>query len=345
MGDSNSYRLFATANHGQSATTTPVCDHITPRGAKMTGTSHIVASSLMLSIIFVALHYLNLIPPVFAIESLCPGGTNPDPNVVFCDDFEDGTWFNNPAWQNVSEFCCDRNNDGVIPPPPSSETEGVTCGAKGFNSDCTAWSEKADGHYAEQNLPSSNEYYFRWFGYLADPFVLGGIQDKHFRVRSKDKSAFNSNVYCFTVTVMATRYGSFRPSFLDFSGGDVDYFQNQGNDLTLQPGRWYLFELYIKLNTLGKSDGIVKLWIDDASQPIPTQTLRLFYTSLKYRNPQESCPIENFQLTDYHDVTTPAPGQHQRWDQIVVSLKPIGPMGGMPRDTTAPASPKNLRIQ
>jgi hypothetical protein len=27
--------------------------------------------------------------PALAAESICPGGSNPDPNVIWCDDFED----------------------------------------------------------------------------------------------------------------------------------------------------------------------------------------------------------------------------------------------------------------
>ena len=159
-------------------------------------------------------------------EPQCPGGSNPDPNVVFCENFESKSVFlnkGNPSgWENVSEYCCDHNGSGTVDVPPSEETEMVAGGntpnawgttwpgITGFNSTFTAWNEQtpssASGHYAEHTIPPGNEYYFRWYTYLSNPFIPGNIQDKNFRVRSPDqpRQTGDPTVNCVTVTVMVT---------------------------------------------------------------------------------------------------------------------------------------------
>mgnify|MGYP001572364052 CR=1 FL=1 len=303
-----------------------------------------------------------------AVESFCPTGSNPDANVVLCEDFESKTVFlskgNPTGWDNVSEFCC--NHGGGIPPPPSEATEVVACGSianawgtfwpgiTGFNSSCAAWNEftpaDGSGHYADHSIPAATEYYFRWYSYLSDPFTRGNIQDKMFRVRSNEKTSDNQ-VFCVSWMAIASKFGNTKPSFQDFAGGDVDYYQNQGNDIVQTPGRWYLFEMYLKLGIAGQSNSIVKMWIDDASVPIVTQTLRLHYTTVRGRNSAPECDqaaidMDLLEMTAYHQSNPPSPGQYQRWDQIVVSRTPIGPMGVSPPPPPAavPNAPTELTI-
>jgi len=118
----------------------------------------------------------------------------------------------------------------------------------------------------------------------------------------------------------------------------VNRFQNQGKNITLQPGTWYLFEWYVKLNTPGKSDGVTRLWIDDATRQVPAQTLRMEYADmrwLKYSDFDKQFGL--LRLTVYHQRcdlvpnTCPPNGpgmlnQSHRWDEIVISKWPIGPL-------------------
>lgn len=118
----------------------------------------------------------------------------------------------------------------------------------------------------------------------------------------------------------------------------MNRFQNQGNDITLETGRWYLFEWYLKMNTPGVSDGVTKLWVDDASRPISRQTLRLQHDDVRWLRSSDAGKQFGFlRLTVYHqrcDIypdTCPPSGpailnQSQRWDHIVVSRSPIGPI-------------------
>lgn len=118
----------------------------------------------------------------------------------------------------------------------------------------------------------------------------------------------------------------------------VNRFQNQQRHAVLQPGHWYLFEWYVRLNSPGRSDGATKLWIDEASGPISTQTLRLHYEDMRWlRSRDAGRQFGMLRLTLYHqrcDIgidTCPPRGpeeleQSHRWDAIVVSTSPIGPI-------------------
>jgi hypothetical protein len=51
-----------------------------------------------------------LLPSTWAAEAVCPGGSNPDPKVITCDDFEDGTWTD--TWAVSSGDMKDPNAEG-----------------------------------------------------------------------------------------------------------------------------------------------------------------------------------------------------------------------------------------
>jgi hypothetical protein len=94
----------------------------------------------------------------------------------------------------------------------------------------------------------------------------------------------------------------------------------------------------VKLNTPGVSDGETDLWIDDASEPIATQTLRLHYTDMRWLRTEDAGKQFGFlRLTVYHQRcdgipnTCPPNGpmlldQSHRWDHIEMSTTPIGPI-------------------
>jgi hypothetical protein len=118
----------------------------------------------------------------------------------------------------------------------------------------------------------------------------------------------------------------------------VNRFQNQNRNFTLTPGNWYLFEWYVKLNTPGRSDGITRLWIDDASHPITEQTLRMEYSDMRWLRTQDAGKgFGELRLTVYDQRcngepnTCPPRGpvvlhQSQKWDRIIVSRSRIGPI-------------------
>ena len=87
------------------------------------------------------------------------------------------------------------------------------------------------------------------------------------------------------------------------------------------------------------SNGMTKLWIDDATSPISAQTLRMEHDDMRwlkaYQNPacnSASCVLTvHDQRCDIGRNTCPPNGpsvldQSQRWDLIVFSRRPCGPM-------------------
>ena len=285
-----------------------------------------------------------LMPSTPPTESFCPGGSDPSSNVVLCEDFESG------ASQRKWDIGSNRDHW-----PPS---EFVLCAQDrfGFNDRCAAWSnrlvfDRAWGFYgydARRAFAPQSELYVRWYQYISDPYTWGTLEDKAVLLHD---SAETIAAYIATNRNQSPHTPNSGPGMpfvanyqdLDWpeTGGKktlVNRFQNQGRNITLQPGKWYLFEWYIKLNTPGAPDGVLKLWIDDASQPISTQTLRMHHTDMRWlRGSDAGKKFGVLRLTVYHQGcdrvpnTCPPNGpvtldQSHRWDLIVISRTPVGPL-------------------
>src|SRR5437667_1535180 len=111
---------------------------------------------------------LSFAQHAFAVEPMCPGGTNPNLNVIMCSDFETGTGY--PTW-SPGAWCCDTNGDGIL---TAAEMDFVICGSQGFQSNCAAWTNryKYGNQFAQTTVLSSgfSEIYARWYGHISSPF-------------------------------------------------------------------------------------------------------------------------------------------------------------------------------
>jgi hypothetical protein len=282
-------------------------------------------------------------------ERFCPGGAAPDPRVVFCDNFENANahrrWdvgSNRNIWPLADVVRCDD--------------EGF-----GFQDRCAAWTNRLVfdhewgfyGYDARHGFPAQSELYIRWYQAISDPYEWGTLEDKSVMVHDSQNTitAYVATSRDARPTVAASGPGMpFVANYQDLDWQEtegaltrVNRFQTERNPIVLLPGRWYLFEWYIKLNTPGTSNGITRLWIDEASRPIARQTLRLQHTDMRWlRREDAGKAIGVLRLTVYHQRcdngprnTCPPNGpavldQFQQWDQIVVSTAPIGPAA--PRD-------------
>lgn len=87
----------------------------------------------------------------------------------------------------------------------------------------------------------------------------------------------------------------------------------------LQKNRWYSVEQFVKLNTPGARDGILRGWVDG----------KLAYerTNLRFRDIR-SLKIEEIWLNVYHGGDATAPSTMRAYiDNLVVAKRYIGPMG------------------
>ena len=275
-------------------------------------------------------------------ESFCPGGSHPNADVVLCEAFEDA---------GVQRRWRIGGHHGTW---PTSDFALCTDGRFGFRDSCAAWSNwlSFDGEWgffgydARRRFQPASSFYVRWYQYISDPFVWGSLEDKSVMLHDPAESIVAYVGTDRNHLPVEPNSGPGMPFVANYQDVDVretggrstrvNRFQNLGRNITLKPGRWYLFEWYLKLNTPGVSDGETRLWIDDASAPISSQTLRMEYTDMRWlKRSDAGKQFGLLRLTLYHQRcdmgpnTCPPNGpailqQSQRWDQIVISRSRVG---------------------
>ncbi len=99
--------------------------------------------------------------------------------------------------------------------------------------------------------------------------------------------------------------------------GDGWVWQNDYRGF-LEKNRWYSIEQYLKLNTPGEKNGILRAWVDGR--------LAFEKTDIRFRH-VEKLKIEQIWMNIYHGGTKPSPyDQHAFIDNVVIAKKYIGPM-------------------
>jgi hypothetical protein len=104
----------------------------------------------------------------------------------------------------------------------------------------------------------------------------------------------------------------------------VEGWGEEGYGGVLETNRWYCIEHYLKMNTLGQNDGIIRGWIDGRQS--------LEKTDFRFRD-VDSLKIEKIWMNVYHGGTAVSPyDQHVFMDNVVVARSYVGPIGGEPPD-------------
>ncbi len=308
----------------------------------------IAAAAAVVLVAFAAV-FTQLPGGLSALDSGCQGSGAAAPDLLLCDDFEQpnavARWdvgSRGGAWPSTSFVRC---GDGI-----------------GFGDRCAAWSNHLLfdrswgfwGYDAWRPIAPKRELYIRWYQYVSDPYAWGGLEDKSVLLHDED-TTLTAYVGTSRNHLPAERNSGpgmpFVANYQDLDWDEtgqrftrVNRFQNQGNNITLQPGRWYLFEWHVRLNTAGAADGSTRLWIDDASRPIARQTLRMHYDDMRWlRDGDAGKHFDFLRLTVYNQRCDAEPNrcppngpaklaQFHRWDRIVVSTRPVGPMGAARHD-------------
>lgn len=88
----------------------------------------------------------------------------------------------------------------------------------------------------------------------------------------------------------------------------------------LKRSRWYSIEQYVRMNTVGRKDGVLRAWVDGM--------LAFEKTDIRYRT-IDALKIEKIWMNVYHGGTKP-PGRdlHLYIDNVVIARRYIGPMTG-----------------
>ena len=99
--------------------------------------------------------------------------------------------------------------------------------------------------------------------------------------------------------------------------GDI-WIWNKGYHGFLENNRWYSIEQYLKLNTPGEKNGILRAWVDGE--------LAFERTDIRFRH-VDKLKIEEIWMNVYHGGTSPSPyAQHLFIDNVVIAKKYIGPI-------------------
>lgn len=86
----------------------------------------------------------------------------------------------------------------------------------------------------------------------------------------------------------------------------------------LERNRWYCVEQYVRLNDVGRDNGVLRAWVDGE--------LAFEKTDIRYRT-VETLRIEDFWLNVYHGGTRPPVSDQRLYiDNIVIAREYIGPM-------------------
>ena len=285
-----------------------------------------------------------------AAESGCAAEGGPSADVLLCDDFEDG------AFQKRWDI---GGHQGFWP-----ISQFVVCSSEGsgFKDHCAAWSNKLlfdrewgfYGYDARRPFAVVPEFYVRWYQYISNPYTWGSLEDKSVMLHDPGNTLVayvGTNRNHLPVEPNSGPGLPFVANYQDIDWREtenkytrVNRFQNQNRNITLEPGKWYFFEWHVKLNTPGASDGVTRLWIDDASQPITAPTLRMEYSDMRWlRNTDGGNGFGVLRLTVYDQRCNGVPNtcpprgpaildQFHRWDRIVVSRARVGPLAASQRD-------------
>lgn len=272
-----------------------------------------------------------------------PGCDGSDPNVLWCDDFEDGSWYYTTEDKNYAPN--DGWNGGVYGSADPQGTQFGRCGGLGAaGTNCTATSGFHNGSIGQapamadhdlKNLTSVSELYVR---YYVKP--LAGFSYGHEKMLTLNKCC--AGVGGIDFGTISAYFSSGQPTWY-VAKEDAWRSQNQGNTITLVGGNWYYLEYHFLLNVPGVSNGIYEMWADNCGANglgcTGPGTLRARFTNVKYVNSGDSSQIGSIWLENWGNAGSTG---EEYYDQIKVSRARVGPMASA-LDKVPPAAPSNLR--
>jgi hypothetical protein len=237
--------------------------------------------------------------------------------VLFQDDFEGGL----AKWMDISEITLntDRNN--------------AHSGNNSVQLTYTAADQDAGWMWKKGiALSATGETYVRWYQKWESGFIFNPQADQKLMMiygLNPPNEWGDTSDWRTYVHLIGTDKGS-QPSELyidhlvwtgpgQWDGDWRGMNQNVGSPYRLRTGEWECIEVMIRLNTVGRNDGAIRMWINGV--------LKLDYQDVVIRN--NSTALNALQITGWY---TAGPSRTQRsWiDDVVVSSQYVGLGGGRP---------------
>jgi hypothetical protein len=278
-------------------------------------------------------HDLPPSDPIPGLGSRYPGdkGIDKDPDVVFATDFESEKW--NDQWtyagkMEVIDTVSEDAERGFEPLNGKALRVKIAKGSTGALNTLFKF-KKETGAEPE-------EIYFRYYVRLGNnwnqtlqggkmPGISGTYGVAGWGGRKVDGTDGWSARGSFDLSIPPDNpLGGLHPIgtycyHADMKGwyGDIWGWHNDYRGF-LESNRWYSIEQYLKLNTPGKKDGILRAWVDGR--------LAFEKTDIRFRHVNK-LKIEQIWMNVYHGGTKPSPyDQHLFIDNVVIAHKYIGPM-------------------
>jgi hypothetical protein len=253
--------------------------------------------------------------------------------IIFSDDFEGGTLSLNSNWQSISST---RKGDVAI----ESRPEYVHSGSLSLRLTAAANNgEAAVGQVTRWFMPGYDQVYYRWYAKFAEDFdqgdlmhwsmIGGSLTDNMWSAFGK--AGIKPMGYDFFTTSLepwrnwgefpppgAMNFGTYWPEMKAAPGGM--YWGNQFQPLlpfVIERGKWYCFEVMVKLNTLGVHDGEQAFWMDG---------VKIYHQrNIRWRD-TEFLKLNFFWLSVY--VHQSRKDNTCWYDDLVISTEYVGPMEG-----------------
>jgi MYXO-CTERM domain-containing protein len=155
-----------------------------------------------------------------------------------------------------------------------------------------------------------------------DPKCNGGSYDRTGTMCWSARGHFNTlppetNPFAGFLTL---GYYVYHPEQEDEYGSNWEW--NLGYDGHIARGRWYAIEQYVRMNTPGEHDGILRAWVNGR--------LVMEKTDILFRN-SDALHVGEVWYNIFHGGTAEAPHDMYLWvDNLVVARSYIGPSGGLP---------------
>jgi hypothetical protein len=223
-------------------------------------------------------------------EAICPGGSSPDPAVVFCEDYERGVLATWPgytgAWRVTTEapyagrYALDIRY-GALPAPGDGSGGG--------------------GYGVMPDMPALDEFRMRWYEKFSEGWRWSPIATKGWQLRPADGRwdiYLLNDVWGEGERITALQETRYR--------GYTELGQNERRfrwDRSL--GEWHLVEVHIALNTPGRKDGVFEQWVNG--------TLTSRHTRVQYRDDTQG--VDTFMLSAYWNCADSDCRRHRRAEQ------------------------------
>jgi hypothetical protein len=276
--------------------------------------------------------FVMLLNNCYASEMMCPNGSNPDPNVIWCDSFEDedlgssntigGNYFNFSPGTDPNNMT--RDNSESIHGSYSLKNHWSTgAGASGSGSFMRTFGRNPVNSLSHSSQ-DFDEIYWRFYVKLQAGFT--GQAGKLTRA-----FIFAGNNWAQAMSAHLWASGD-TPLFLDPASGinmnNDQLATTQWNDFAnlkwlgqlnsstkLEPDKWYCIEVHVKLNTPSSSNGIFEFWRDSV--------LQASSHSLNWINNWSDYGINTIMFSDYWNDLSPK-DQERYIDALVISTDRIG---------------------